>query len=150
MNPAQCGGRVCIRGMRIRVIDVLELLASGMTSEQIRRQLPDLEDDEHSRESRVCRRAFGRTASAFRMIFWIDVQLDPTLAEWLGSRFRVVVKALLRRSAFVTRKTSSCLRLRGDLGKSSSSPRTAICGSGNAAGQAAADSLDSDWESADH
>ena len=46
VNPAQCGGRPCIRGMRIRVIDVLELLASGMTSEQIRRQLPDLEEDD--------------------------------------------------------------------------------------------------------
>ena len=28
-NPNQCGGRPCIRGMRIRVVDVLELLAGG-------------------------------------------------------------------------------------------------------------------------
>ena len=29
VDPEQCGGRPCIRGMRIRVIDVLELLAAG-------------------------------------------------------------------------------------------------------------------------
>src|SRR5579884_1683868 len=28
------------------------------------------------------------------MTFWIDAQLDPTLAEWLGSRFGVIAKAL--------------------------------------------------------
>ena len=37
------GGRPCIRGMRIRVSDVLELLASGMTPKQIVREHPDLE-----------------------------------------------------------------------------------------------------------
>ena len=35
VNPKQCGGRPCVRGMRIRVADVLELLASGMTPKQI-------------------------------------------------------------------------------------------------------------------
>ena len=34
-EPAKCGGRPCIRGLRIRVKDVLELLASGMTSQQV-------------------------------------------------------------------------------------------------------------------
>jgi uncharacterized protein (DUF433 family) len=42
-NPAQCGGRPCIRGMRIRVTDVLDLLASRLTQEQILEELPDLE-----------------------------------------------------------------------------------------------------------
>ncbi len=43
-NPEQCGGRPCIRGMRIRVSDVLELLANGITPEQIiTEELPDLE-----------------------------------------------------------------------------------------------------------
>jgi uncharacterized protein (DUF433 family) len=31
VDPEQCGGKPCIRGMRIRVTDVLELLASGLT-----------------------------------------------------------------------------------------------------------------------
>jgi len=43
VNPDQCGGRPCIRGMRIRVIDVLDLLASGLTQDQVLEELPDLE-----------------------------------------------------------------------------------------------------------
>ncbi|HEY0602994.1 MAG TPA: DUF433 domain-containing protein [Herpetosiphonaceae bacterium] len=46
INPAQCGGRPCIRGMRIRVIDILDLLASGLTSEQVLEELPDLEPED--------------------------------------------------------------------------------------------------------
>ncbi|MDR3697738.1 DUF433 domain-containing protein [Mucilaginibacter sp.] len=42
-NPAQCGGRPCIRGMRIRVVDVLDLLAAGLSQEQVLEELPDLE-----------------------------------------------------------------------------------------------------------
>ncbi len=43
VNQNQCGGRPCIRGMRIRVIDILELQANGSTSDQILEELPDLE-----------------------------------------------------------------------------------------------------------
>jgi len=43
VNPAQCGGRPCIRGMRIRVIDILELLANGLTFAEVLEELPDLE-----------------------------------------------------------------------------------------------------------
>jgi uncharacterized protein (DUF433 family) len=43
VDPEQCGGRPCIRGMRIRVSDVLDLLANGLTPEQIIKELPDLE-----------------------------------------------------------------------------------------------------------
>jgi len=43
VNPEQCGGRPCIRGMRIRVIDVLDLYAAGLTAEQILEEMPDLE-----------------------------------------------------------------------------------------------------------
>ena len=42
INPEQCGGRPCIRGMRIRISDVLDLLATGLTPEQIVEELPDL------------------------------------------------------------------------------------------------------------
>ncbi|OGX83379.1 hypothetical protein BEN47_03560 [Hymenobacter lapidarius] len=42
-NPRQCGGRPCIRGMRIRVVDVLQLFAAGLTAEQILAEMPDLE-----------------------------------------------------------------------------------------------------------
>jgi len=43
VNPEQCGGRPCICGMRIRVSDVLDLLSSGLTADQVVEELPDLE-----------------------------------------------------------------------------------------------------------
>ena len=45
-NPLQCGGRPCIRGMRIRVTDVLEMLASGVSESQILMDFPDLERED--------------------------------------------------------------------------------------------------------
>ena len=45
-NAEQCGGRPCIRGMRIRVADVLEMLAQGMTEETILADFPDLEQND--------------------------------------------------------------------------------------------------------
>ncbi|MBS1790595.1 MAG: DUF433 domain-containing protein [Acidobacteria bacterium] len=46
VNPEQCGGRPCIRGMRIRVIDVLDLLAAGLTTNEVLEELPDLEAED--------------------------------------------------------------------------------------------------------
>jgi uncharacterized protein (DUF433 family) len=46
INPKQCGGRPCIRGMRIRVSDVLDLFASGLSAEEILEEMPDLEADD--------------------------------------------------------------------------------------------------------
>ncbi len=43
IDPEQCGGRPCVRGMRIRVSDVLDLLANGLGAEQIAEEMPDLE-----------------------------------------------------------------------------------------------------------
>jgi len=45
-NPQQCGGKPCIRGMRIRVSDILELYAAGLTSQQILADFPDLEAED--------------------------------------------------------------------------------------------------------
>ncbi len=45
-NPKQCGGRPCVRGMRIRVSDVLELFAAGLSGGQILEELPDLEPED--------------------------------------------------------------------------------------------------------
>lgn len=46
INPKQCGGRPCIRGMRIRVLDVLDLFAAGLNAEEILEEMPDLEADD--------------------------------------------------------------------------------------------------------
>ncbi len=43
VDPEQCGGRPCVRGMRIRVSDVLDLLANGLSPEEIVKEMPDLE-----------------------------------------------------------------------------------------------------------
>ncbi|MDA7526504.1 DUF433 domain-containing protein [Verrucomicrobiales bacterium] len=45
-NPDQCGGRPCIRGMRIRVKDVLDLLAAGVPQTEILEDYPYLEAED--------------------------------------------------------------------------------------------------------
>ncbi len=46
VDSEQCGGRPCIRGMRIRVTDVLDLFSSGLTTKQILAELPDLTEED--------------------------------------------------------------------------------------------------------
>jgi len=46
IEPGKRGGRPCIRGIRITVIDVLELLAQGLSTEAVLKQMPDLETDD--------------------------------------------------------------------------------------------------------
>lgn len=43
INAAVCGGRPCVRGMRIRVSDVLDLLGNGLSPAEIVDEMPDLE-----------------------------------------------------------------------------------------------------------
>lgn len=45
-NPRQCGGRPCIRGLRIRVKDVLDMLAGGATEKEILDDYPYLEPED--------------------------------------------------------------------------------------------------------
>jgi len=45
IQPEQCHGYPCIRGMRIRVLDVMEMLAGGMTSKEILADFPSLEPE---------------------------------------------------------------------------------------------------------
>ncbi len=46
IDPAICHGKPCIRGMRYPVENILELLASGMTTEEILADYEDLERDD--------------------------------------------------------------------------------------------------------
>ncbi|MBK9163467.1 MAG: DUF433 domain-containing protein [Acidobacteria bacterium] len=46
IDPEKCGGRPCIRGMRIRVIDILDLFAAGLSAEEILAEMPDLESED--------------------------------------------------------------------------------------------------------
>ncbi|MCY7387619.1 MAG: DUF433 domain-containing protein [Burkholderiales bacterium] len=45
-DAGQCGGRPCVRGMRIRVADVLEMLAQGVSEAIVLADFPDLEQDD--------------------------------------------------------------------------------------------------------
>jgi uncharacterized protein (DUF433 family) len=44
--PGVCGGRPTIRGLRVRVVDVLEMLAGGMTGDEILADFPYLERED--------------------------------------------------------------------------------------------------------
>ena len=46
VNPEQCGGRPCVRNLRIRVKDVLLLLAAGASHEEILEDYPYLEPED--------------------------------------------------------------------------------------------------------
>lgn len=46
IEPGKCGGRPCIRGMRIRVSDILEMLGQGVSPDEILSDFPDLERED--------------------------------------------------------------------------------------------------------
>ena len=64
VDPAQCGGRPCIRGMRIRVVDVLDLLAAGLSPHQVLEELPDLHADDIQACLRYASRRFDHSVVA--------------------------------------------------------------------------------------
>jgi uncharacterized protein (DUF433 family) len=69
VDPEQCGGRPCIRGLRIRVRDVLDLLASGLTPEQVVEELPDLEIEDVQASLRFASQRFDHPGGTFPWIF---------------------------------------------------------------------------------
>lgn len=46
VQAGKCGGRPCIRGQRIRVTDVLELLSAGASFDEILKDYPFLERED--------------------------------------------------------------------------------------------------------
>ena len=68
--PGLCGGRPTLRGMRITVADVLELLAGGMSQGEILEDYPFLEADEIT----ACLRFAARQAR-------YDVGMEPSFEE---------------------------------------------------------------------
>ena len=86
------GGRPCIRGVRVRVIDVLELLVAGETSAQILADYPYLEADDIAACLLYAARRLNHpnvaawpqvTALVGAPVVWVDAQLPPALARWL-------------------------------------------------------------------
>jgi uncharacterized protein (DUF433 family) len=64
VNPNQCGGRPCVRGMRIRVSDVLDLLAAGLSVDHVVVELPDLEPEDVAACLRFASRRLGHPVLA--------------------------------------------------------------------------------------
>ena len=63
IDPAVCGGKPCVRGTRIWVALILDLLAGGMPEAQLRIEYPELTHDDI-----LAAIAYGAEASRERMI----------------------------------------------------------------------------------
>ena len=89
VNPKQCGGRPCIRGMRIRVIDVLDLQAAGLSTQEILEDFPYLEREDIMAVARFASRRLDHPVPR-RMKLWIDAQLSPAIARWITANYEEV------------------------------------------------------------
>lgn len=70
INPAVCGGKPCIKGTRIWVSLILDLLASGITDREVRAEYPQLTYDDI-----LAAIAYGAEASRERVI---PLPLEPS------------------------------------------------------------------------
>jgi uncharacterized protein (DUF433 family) len=66
MDPEQCGGRPCIRGMRIRVSDMLDLLAAGPSPRELLQEVPDLAPEGIRASLRFASRRLGHLAAGYK------------------------------------------------------------------------------------
>ena len=62
IDPQQCGGRPCLRGTRMRVQDILDMLAGGASAEEILADFPYLESDDIRASIAYAAAAIGDTA----------------------------------------------------------------------------------------
>ena len=89
-EPGKCGGRPCIRGLRVRVRDVLELLAAGASHEEILNDYPCLEAADITAclefaavQSDHALLRVARSSAPDGVRFLVDNQLPPMLARFL-------------------------------------------------------------------
>jgi uncharacterized protein (DUF433 family) len=71
IDPAICGGRPCIKGTRIWVSLILDLLAGGMPEAELRDKYPQLAHDDI-----LAAIAYGAEASRERMI---PIPVEPAV-----------------------------------------------------------------------
>jgi uncharacterized protein (DUF433 family) len=86
LNSDQCGGRACIRGMRIRVTDVLGMLAEGVSEKEILEDYPYLEPEDILGVPSVRGSCNGSRGADGGMRLLVDAQLPPALARWFVSK----------------------------------------------------------------
>ena len=77
IEAGKCGGRPCVRGMRIRVVDVLDLLIEGLSFEAVTQELPDLEVD----DVKACL-LYARLDQKFAPLDWHGEVLKERLAQY--------------------------------------------------------------------
>ena len=77
-TPGQCGGRPCIRGMRIRVSDILEMLAENVIVTEILEDFPDLEPE----DIQACLLFAARRTDFTRLTAWIFGLMLSYLLPW--------------------------------------------------------------------
>ncbi len=77
-TPGQCGGRPCIRGMRIRVTDILEMLAENVSTSEILEDFPDLE----IADIQACLMFAARRTDFSRLTAWIFGWMLNYLQHW--------------------------------------------------------------------
>lgn len=81
-NPKQCGGKPCIRGMRVRVKDILEMLAGGMTEAEILADFEYLESlDIRAALEYASMQADHPVLKVSQVKFLLDAHLPPVLAR---------------------------------------------------------------------
>jgi uncharacterized protein (DUF433 family) len=114
LNPEQCGGRPCIRGMRIRVIDILEMLAAGMSEAEILADYDYLERDDIRASLQYAARPHPPAPS-------------PTGSPPEGEGERLVVRE--RTFGGVTSRAHSGARLRSSAGVAAGRPGAEVWGS---------------------
>jgi uncharacterized protein (DUF433 family) len=85
IDNLQCGGRPSIRGMRIRVSDVLELLSAGATFDDVLEDYPYLERKDISAAIQYAARQNGSPSSPVGVRFLTDNQLPPALARFMDT-----------------------------------------------------------------
>ena len=110
IEPGKMGRKLCIRGLRITVYDVLDYLASGMTEDEILHDFPDLTGD----DLRAClafaadREAKTRQLPRVKPLF--DENLSPVLSASLTDCYRESPHVSRRRTEGVPRRR--CLGVR--------------------------------------
>lgn len=83
IEAGKCGGKLCIRGMRIRVSDILEMMGEGVSMEQILLDFPDLE-----REDILASLQFAaRRSDIVRLAAW-NSGWTPSYRRWWRSGYR--------------------------------------------------------------
>lgn len=133
VDPAQCGGRPCVRGLRIRVTDVLDLLASGSNAAQVIEELPDLELEDVTACLRFASRRLRATVALVLLALTlvaipVKTQGPPGAPQAAEARASHKAAAMARADAAIAELQATLLaRLKEELGKGGVTAAVTVC-----------------------